>query len=125
MPLAIDDGYALPFATLPDARPDAGDDRPTVTGLPVVAGRYRPAVFEEVQEFQYQLDRAATGAEQAELIAAFVAAHVADWDVTLGGKPAPVTAKTVRRFPAPVVEQLVAVVSKWAAKEQDAAAGNS
>lgn len=125
MRLVIGDGYTLPFATSPDGPPNPATGRPVVTGLPVVTGRYRPALFEAVQEYQYRFGRAATGKEQAQAVADLVAAHVTDWDVeaTAGG-PAPVTADAVRGMPTPVVDQLVEFVLRWAAKEQGAAAGN-
>lgn len=124
MRLAIDDGYTLPFATSPTGRPDPVSGEVPAGELPVVTGRYRPAVFADLQEYHYRLSRAATGRESAELVAGLVAAHVTDWDVTLKGVAAAMTTENVLRCPAPVVEQLVDVVTRWAPKEQDAAAGN-
>lgn len=125
MRLALDDGYTLPFSTSPDGKPNPATGEPSATGLPVVTGRYRPAVFAAVQEFQYRLGRAASGREEADVIAEFVAAHVTDWDVTLKGATAAVSAENVRRMPAVVVDHLVGVVSRWAPAEQEKAAGNS
>lgn len=124
MPLDLDDGYTLPFATAPTLTDPATGDV-IAANLPVVTGRYRPALFEEIQRYRYALSRAASGAEQAAVIADMIASHVTDWDVRNRGVTAAVDPKVIReRVPEPIVSQLLNVVLTWAPREQEAAEKN-
>lgn len=111
--LDLDDGYTLDGATKPD---HAG-----AAGLPVVAFRYRPALWEALTEWR----RAVGTAREVEATAKLVADHVASWDVTQKGKPAPVSADAVRKLPEPILNQIFAAVATWAPRGQAAAEGNS
>jgi hypothetical protein len=128
MRLVIDDGYTLPFETK-ESLEDTITGRPVAEGLPVVKGRYRPALFEENEEFQHKLSRAADGKQSALIVAEMIASHVAEWDVTVrpGSTevPALVSPAMVLKMPAPVVRQLLDVVITWAPRQQEKAAGNS
>lgn len=126
MALNIKDGYTLEFRT-------QGVFRNRVTkeveadNLPVVCGRYRPATFKEIQEFEYKYARAQSGEEQAKVVAQMIASHIVDWDVTSGDEAVKVEAAVITgpNFPGPVALQLLDIVMRWAPAEQDRAAGNS
>lgn len=123
--LALGDGYTLPFATK-DQITHPGTGQVLVSGLPVVTGRYRPALPDALAEWRYASERATGGAERVTAAARLVADHLVDWDVTdAGGKAAPVTAETVRLVPEPILNQLLDVVTTWAAKEKALDEGNS
>lgn len=124
MRLDIGDGYTLPFSTSPDVR-DAVSGEVIRTNLPVVTGRYRPALFHELNAYRYRYTRATTAAEQADSIADFVAEHVVDWDVTAGPQKAKVSPAVVLRMPEPIVEQLLRILTTWAPREQAEAEKNS
>ena len=125
MRLVIDDGYTLPFKT-EEQIADPVTGRVIFDNLPPVAGRYRPALFSENEEFQYKLSRAASGKETAELIAGMIANHVTDWDVQAqDGSAAKIEAAVVLKMPPPIVRQLLDIVTTWAPKEQEKSAGNS
>ena len=112
--LVINDGYTLPFST-----------EPGPTNLPVVSGKYRPALFDAMSAWRYDLRMAATGKAEADATAKFLADHLCEWDVSdPHGKPLPPTAEIIRKVPEPILEQLIRIVSTWAPAEQEKAAGN-
>jgi hypothetical protein len=125
MRLVIDDGYTLPFTTQEQlADPITG--RVIFDNLPPVAGRYRPALFSENEEFQWKVSHATSGKEVAELSAGMIAAHVTDWDAqNKDGSTAKIEVAVILRMPPPIVRQLLDIVTTWAPKEQEKAAGNS
>jgi hypothetical protein len=125
MPLLIEDGYTLPFTT--DAVVLSAGGTVLYDGLPVVAGLYRPPVWEDRQRHVFRLTRAATPDEEVAAIAEFIAARLVSWDVKIladGLRPAPTDAATLRKLPEPVLNQLYDRVSKWGPKSQGEQAGN-
>lgn len=123
MRLSLSDGYTLEFATEETVTDVAG--RPLPGKLPVVKGRYRPALPEAIAEWRYKFNRATSGKEEVAATAAHLAAHLTEWDVVLDGeKPAPLEADFIRLVPDPVLSQLVNVVNTWAPRQKAADAGN-
>src|SRR5688572_14690681 len=126
--LVCEDGYNLPFVTTPEVR---GVDGNVLYSLPVVSGRYRPPVYEDREAFVFAYGRCGSGDERANLVSAFIAARVVEWDVAFvngstAPKPAPVTAEFIRKnIPEPIVNKILDLVSVWGPKSQGEAAGNS
>jgi hypothetical protein len=129
MPLALDDGYTLPFETktvLLDR-----DGRPIESVEATISGRYRPPVFAESQEYRYAMTHALTAEEQRRAMAAFLCARVVDWDVTIKepGKERRrlgTTPDDVLRFMPDVYMSLIlSEVTQWRPKPQGEAEGNS
>lgn len=125
MPLALDDGYTLPFRT-PAEVVDKITGRVVESGLPQISGRYRPPLFSDVQEYRYEYARASTGPDQARVVAKFICDRVTDWDITIGGKPFPLTIDAVaNKFPDVFADLVLAEVMKWKPKPEEEARGNS
>lgn len=124
MPLALDDGYTVPFTT---------DDVLTdVNGMPiervtsVITGRYRPPVLADTEAYRYAITRAQSGHERAKIVAEFICARVTDWDVTLSGQVMKLDPPTVAKYlPSVYAELVMDQIRKWKPKDQEAAAGNS
>lgn len=124
MPLALDDGYTIPFATGPGLRDSAGNVVEPVAGQ--ITGRYRPPVLADTEEYRYRMTRAQSGTERAAVLAKFIADRVTDWDVTLKGSPLPLTPDAIaKHLPAVFAELVFEEVRQWRPASQDAAAGNS
>ena len=126
--LVIDDGYTLPFTTQPTMT-DPVSGRVQADNLPIVSGRYRPALFEENEEYINKIGRATSGKESAQIVAQFLSDHLCEWDVerpaSKGGGKADIVPAMILKMPPPVVIQLLDIVRTWAAKEQATAEGNS
>lgn len=116
--LALNDGYTLEAATKAEA---AG-----FAGLPVVTYRYRPALPDALAEWRYAARLATNGKAEVDATAKLVGDHLVSWDVTdAAGKPAAISADTVRKIPEPILNQLLDKIVSWAGPEQEKAAGNS
>lgn len=124
MPLDLDDGYTLPFETKPTLT-DPATGEVIADNLPVVTGRYRPALLEQVQAYRYAMSRAGSGREQADLVAALLARQLVEWDVRRKGAPVAIEMNAVLKLPEPIASQLVSVVLTWAPREQAGAEKNS
>lgn len=120
MPLDIQDGYTLAFSTRPTVQnPGTGE----AVSLPVITGKYRPATFAEVQAYRYKYGRAASGSEQAELIADMICDHLIAWDVTKGKQPTQPIVTRIFEMPDEVVGELLRVVMSWDGAGSDGQAG--
>jgi hypothetical protein len=124
MRLAIGDGYTLPFET-ESKLIDPLTKQVGLDNLPVVKGRYRPALPEAIADWRMAFDRAASGKEQVAAAAQHLAAHLVEWDATLADKAAPISAAVIARVPEPILGQLVRIVNTWAAEQKAADEGNS
>lgn len=123
----IDDGYTLPFATLPYVCDAAGNF--VYEGLPVVTGTYRPPTYRQLNTYRFDYNRAKTADEEVKLTTEFIAARLVSWDMQdADGKPVPVD-EHVAAFLSdgagePHVSQLIGLVAKWGpnpASQADAA----
>jgi hypothetical protein len=115
--LALNDGYTLEAATLPEFS--------GIEGLPVIAFRYRPALPEALAEWRYQVRTATSGKAEVEATAKLVADHLVSWDVVdARGTVLEPTIASIKRVPEPILDQLVKAIVSWAPKMADSV-GNS
>ena len=113
MPLQIRDGYTLD-TTLPAFGP-----------YPAVAVRYRRALPEDVYEYSDAF-AAARGREKARPVADLLGKHLLGWDVEgADGQPLPITARTLRLLPYPVLLKLIDLVTGYGPEEAEADQKNS
>lgn len=124
MALDIQDGYTLPFCTDSVYR-EVSTGRAICEGMPTISGKYRPAAFDELVSWRFNMARVASGDEEAAHIAQMIASHLVDWDVRINGVKAPITAENVRAIKIEgIIYQLLNLVTKWAPAEQGKQEGN-
>jgi hypothetical protein len=81
---------------------------------PACSIQFRPALEEELQEYDLKISRAASGLEKALAMAQMLASHLQGWDVV--GKdrqPRPVTEENIRKVPSPILRKMFDAVTCW------------
>lgn len=88
--------------------------------IPALTFRYRPALPEQVYEYQ-RANQGVSGKQQVKVISDFLLAHLVSWDVCeKEGETVPISADTLRRVPALILLQIVNIVAGYASGEGDA-----
>ena len=117
--LVLQDGYTLDGKT-DDTIMQGG--KPLYTDLPVVSFKYRPALPDALAEWRYKLRMAASGTAEVTATAQFVCDHLVSWDAQdANTTTVPIKPEMVRKVPEPILDQIAAIISKWAPKAEEAA----
>ena len=88
--------------------------------FPELKFRFRPPLHDEVQEWRYQFDRAASGREQAQATRALLEKHLVSWDAGEAGTTLPITAENLKRVDPQVIGKLLDAVLGYGPEEQEA-----
>jgi hypothetical protein len=118
--LVIQDGYTL------DAKTDdtiLQNGKVLYANLPIVTFNYRPALPDALASWRYKTRMAASGEAEVTATAQFVCDHLVSWDAQdANGATVPIRAEMLRKVPEPILDQIAAIVSKWAPKAEESAA---
>ncbi len=111
MGVLIHDGYTLDGKT------------PPMGHAPEVSFRYRPALPEQV--YEYQRATRNSGKEELRIVVDFLIKHLVSWDVVdKSGETVPVTPETLRKVPYRILQKFLDFVTGYDILEQGQDAKN-